>query len=99
MGCGVQGVECRVQGAGGRVQGVGCRVQGLGFELKGVDVVLDELVKGVLTHTPLDRVKQVEPLHKRESSLPSFSLLLSGLELSDTKVYEPSMRALLGTAS
>ena len=28
----------------------------------------------------------------------SSSLLLSGLELSDTKVYEPSMRALLGTA-
>jgi len=28
-----------------------------------------------------------------------FSLLLSSLELRDTKVYEPQMRALLGTAS
>ena len=28
-----------------------------------------------------------------------FSLLLSSLELSDTKVYEPQIRALLGTAS
>jgi len=27
------------------------------------------------------------------------SLLLSSLELNDTKVYEPSVRALLGTAS
>ena len=27
------------------------------------------------------------------------SLLLSSLELSDTKVYEPCIRALLGTAS
>ena len=29
----------------------------------------------------------------------SFSLLLSSLELSDTQVYEPLIRALLGTAS
>jgi len=29
----------------------------------------------------------------------SSALLLSSLELSDTKVYEPSIRALLGTAS
>jgi len=29
----------------------------------------------------------------------SFSVLLSSLELSDTKVYEPQIRALLGTAS
>jgi len=29
----------------------------------------------------------------------SSSLLLSSLELSDKKVYEPSLRALLGTAS
>ena len=29
----------------------------------------------------------------------SSSLLLSSLELSDTKVYEPYIRALLGTAS
>ena len=31
--------------------------------------------------------------------LSSPSLLLSSLELSDTKVYEPQIRALLGTAS
>ena len=30
---------------------------------------------------------------------PSFSLLLSRLESSDTKVYAPKIRALLGTAS
>ena len=30
---------------------------------------------------------------------PSSSLLLSSLELSDTKVYEPQIRALLGTTS
>jgi len=33
-----------------------------------------------------------------ENKVPS-SLLLSSLELSDTKVYEPQIRALLGTAS
>ena len=31
--------------------------------------------------------------------LSSSSLLLSSLELSDAKVYEPQIRALLGTAS
>ena len=31
--------------------------------------------------------------------LPSSSLLLSSLGLSDTQVYEPQIRALLGTAS
>ena len=30
---------------------------------------------------------------------PSSSLLLSSLELSDTKVYEPGIRALLGAVS
>ena len=30
---------------------------------------------------------------------PLFSLLLSSLALSDTKGYEPEMRALLGTAA
>jgi len=33
-----------------------------------------------------------------EALNPSSSLLLSGLELSDTQVYEPQIRALLGTA-
>jgi len=33
------------------------------------------------------------------SSLPSSSLLLSSLELSETQVYEPGIRALLGTTS
>jgi len=33
------------------------------------------------------------------NSGPSSSLLLSRLELSDAKVYEPEMGALLGTAS
>ena len=40
-----------------------------------------------------------ERFPSRTISLSSFSLLLSSLELSDTKVYEPQMRALLGTAS
>jgi len=34
-----------------------------------------------------------------ERNSSSSSLLLSSLELSDTKVYEPYIRALLGTAS
>jgi len=37
--------------------------------------------------------------HGEHAGLSSSSLLLSSLELSDTKVYEPSIRALLGTAS
>ena len=35
----------------------------------------------------------------RASSYTSSSLLLSSLELSDTQVYEPQIRALLGTAA
>jgi len=41
-------------------------------------------------------------LHTREresSNYFSSSLLLSSLELSDTKVYEPELRALLGSAA
>ena len=38
--------------------------------------------------------------HRESSLLLLFSsLLLSSLELSDTKVYEPSIRARLGTAA
>jgi len=37
--------------------------------------------------------------HFQELILSTSSLLLSSLELSDTKVYEPQIRALLGTAS
>ena len=37
--------------------------------------------------------------HTRTSMSSSSSLLLSSLELSDTKVYAPEIRALLGTAS
>ena len=45
-----------------------------------------------------------EPLHISDSlrangSVSSSSLLLSSLELSDTQVYAPQIRALLGTAS
>jgi len=41
------------------------------------------------------------PRHPRGRGTPqtSSSLLLSSLELSDTTVYEPYIRALLGTAS
>jgi len=39
------------------------------------------------------------PSSSSSSSSSSASLLLSSLELSDTKVYEPQIRALLGTAS
>ena len=41
-------------------------------------------------------------VHERsrpETLNPSSSLLLSSLELSATKVYEPQIRALLGTAA
>ena len=41
---------------------------------------------------------QISDMRFRGSSSSS-SLLLSSLELSDTQVYEPSIRALLGTAS
>jgi len=34
-----------------------------------------------------------------DCQVPSSSLLLSSLELSDAKVYEPSIRARLGTAA
>ena len=37
--------------------------------------------------------------HSTLNTQPSSSLLLSSLELSDTQVYEPEIRALLGTAS
>ena len=37
-----------------------------------------------------------EPLPRMQ---PSSSLLLSSLELSDTKVYEPQIRARLGTTA
>jgi len=39
------------------------------------------------------------PVQNPPSSSSSSSLLLSSLELSDTQVYEPEIRALLGTAS
>ena len=46
----------------------------------------DEMVKQQVSLNPCQPV-------------PSSSLLLSSLELRDAKVYEPEMRALLGTAS
>ena len=39
-------------------------------------------------------VSLLAPMHE-----PSFSLLLSSLKLSDTKVYEPEIRVLLETAA
>jgi len=44
------------------------------------------------------RLKLAVPFSPR-STFSSSSLLLSSLELSDVKVYEPQIRALLGTAS
>jgi len=38
-------------------------------------------------------------LRRVQPGARSLSVLLSSLELSDTKVYEPSMRARLGTAA
>ena len=46
----------------------------------------------------LHRDRHLVPADPRQPSSSS-SLLLSSLELSDTQVYEPSIRALLGTAS
>ena len=39
------------------------------------------------------------PCQTPPHALPSSSLLLSSLELSDTKVYEPSIRALFGNTA
>ena len=52
-----------------------------------------------------DAIRRVTPpAHSAESSPPWHDLLLFffitlGLEMSDTKVYEPEIQALLGTAS
>jgi len=59
-------------------------VQCLGLGLRGKDVGF--------------RV-QGKPFHAEWAMASSSSVLLSSLELSDTQVYEPEIRALLGTAS
>ena len=48
-----------------------------------------------MRYTPVDFGEQ----QNRSTPSSSSALLLSSLELSDTQVYEPEMRALLGTAS
>jgi len=58
---------------------------------------------GASAPRPLHVVGQARVLPPRHRGRPhrgtSSSVLLSSLELSDTKVYEPSIRARLGTAS
>jgi len=46
-----------------------------------------------------DRIRAGVPRKEGWMNIFSSSLLLSSLELGDTKVYEPYIRALLGTAS
>jgi len=48
---------------------------------------------------PLYTLKHAPHTRGGRSWSSSSSLLLSSLELSDTKTYEPQIRALLGTAS
>ena len=44
-------------------------------------------------------IPNLKPPTQHQGDPSSSSLLLSSLELSDTTVYEPPIRALLGTAS
>ena len=44
-----------------------------------------------------DGILQIKPRNP-DADVSSSSLLLSSLELSDTQVYEPQIRALLGTS-
>ena len=83
----VEGGGCRVQGAGCRVQGAGCRVQGAGCRVQGGGW----------------RTQRAPDPHAPDPSgtlcFFFFFFITLGLELSDTNVYEPEIRALLGTAS
>jgi len=47
-------------------------------------------------YEPLERTLAGTPMARRMAGSSSSSLLLSSLELSDTKVYEPQIRTLLG---
>ena len=109
LGCGVWGLGFGVEVAGFRVQGLGLvpRDQ-LDDELDG-----DRLCVKRIWHM-LDSQGQVLALAFRSKPVKSFtlyplrsaayhvtsstSLLLSSLELIDTNVYEPYVRALLGSA-
>jgi len=70
-----------VQGAGCRVQGVGCRVQGVGFRVWGAALIK---VVGPKNHD----------VRATSTVRSSPSLSLSSLDLIDTNVYEPYIRAL-----
>ena len=69
------------------MQGAGCRVQGAGLRLISHDEVDTRALLDVATFG-LFQTYFCELLRGEAKRLPS-SLLLSSLELSDTKVYDP----------
>ena len=103
----LEGSRFRVQGSGFMVQGSGFRMQSFGWWAHHVVAAskagLEDFVASLLSKRSIFAkhfcLRKEDLVSKAFETKYSSSLLFLSLELSDTTMYAPSIRALLGTAS